>query len=154
MIHSSKFIPEFLRKLKEFNLKEDSISCEFFNLLKDISTSSYSVSPSNFKRAMGIKHRKFNNYQQHDSQEFLRHLLEDISSEMNLSKSKIFKELETKDKSITTLNEDYHKLFLERENSIILDIFYGQFCNTFQCNECSFKTYSFEKFIDIPILLG
>jgi ubiquitin C-terminal hydrolase len=136
------------------NINEGTITYEFYNLLKEISTSNYSISPSSFKDTFGRKHRKFNNYAQHDSQEFLRHLLEDISSEMNLSRSKVFRELDTKEKSLIVLNEEYHKLFLERENSIILDIFYGQFCNTFECNKCNYKTYSFEKFIDIPILLG
>jgi ubiquitin C-terminal hydrolase len=135
-------------------LSDSSISGEFYNLLKEISTSSYSVSPSSFKDAFGRKHRKFLGYSQHDSQELMRHLLEDISSEMNLAKSKIFKELDTKDKYLTLLNEEYHKLFLERENSLVTDIFYGQMCNSFECNQCSFKTHSFEKFIDIPILLG
>jgi ubiquitin C-terminal hydrolase len=136
------------------NISDGTITYEFYNLLKEISTSNFSISPSSFKDIFGRKHRKFNNYAQHDSQEFLRHLLEDISSEMNLSRSKVFRELDTKEKSLVVLNEDYHKLFLERENSIILDIFYGQFCNTFECNKCNYKTYSFEKFIDIPILLG
>ena len=122
--------------------------------MKEVSISNYSVSPTSFKEAFGRKHRKFNGYSQHDSQELLRHLLEDISSEMNLSKSKVFRELDTKDKSLLVLNDDYHKLFLERENSVVTDIFYGQFCNTFLCSECRFKTYSFEKFIDIPLLLG
>lgn len=73
---------------------------------------------------------------------------------MNVSKNKTFKELDTKDKPLILLNEEYHKLFIERENSVVTDVFYGQMCNIFECNECSFKTYSFEKFIDIPILLG
>lgn len=154
MIHSSKFISEFLKIYKQLNLSEGSVAGEFYNLLKEVSTSNYSVSPSGLKDVFGLKHRKFNGYAQHDSQEFLRHLLEDLSSEMNLSKSKVFRELDTKDKSLLVMNQDYHMLFLERENSIITDIFYGQFCNTFECNECHFKTFSFEKFIDIPILLG
>ena len=43
---------------------------------------------------------------------------------------------------------------LFKADSIVLDIFQGQLCNTFECEQCKFKTYSFEKFIDLPILLG
>ena len=40
------------------------------------------------------------------------------------------------------------------EDSIITDIFNGIFITTFICNNCKYKTYNFESFLDIPLLLG
>lgn len=82
-------------------------------------------------------------------------MLEDISLELNRVKSiPGYKELDTKNKNKLQINDEFHKLYLKREDSIVLDVFQGQLCNTFECEYCKFKTYSFEKFIDLPILLG
>ena len=42
--------------------------------------------------------------------------------------------------------------FKSRENSIIVDIFYNQIINIFTCS-CGFESYSFQKLLDIPLLL-
>jgi len=97
----------------------------------------------------------FSGYQQHDSQEFCRILLEDISMDLNRVKNKPkYEELKTENKSKIQLNKDYHKLYLKREDSIVVDYFYGQLCNIFICSNCNLETYSYEKFLDIPILLS
>ena len=59
---------------------------------------------------------------QHDSIEFLRTLLDDISKELNINKN-IYKELTTEGKSKVDQNEEYHNFFIGRENSIIIFIF-------------------------------
>ena len=51
------------------------------------------------------------------------------------------------------LNFQYDKNFRERESSIIVDTFHGQSISIFQCGNCSYESYSFEKFLDIPLLL-
>jgi ubiquitin C-terminal hydrolase len=61
--------------------------------------------------------------------------------------------LDTKGKSKIQQNEEYNKFFLERENSIVIEIFYSQMINIFVCKNCGFKSYSFEKILDIPLLL-
>jgi len=155
LIHSSKFIPKFVKEITSSNNKKESTAYQFFYLLNKILLNSQSISPSEFKSFFSKKHRLFSGYSQHDSQEFLRHLLEDISLDLNrVKKIPAYKELETKNKSKILLNNEFHKLFTYREDSPVLDVFQGQFCNTFECENCKYKTYSFEKFIDIPILLG
>ena len=124
-------------------------------MLNKVSANSHSISPSEFKSFFSKKHRLFSGFSQHDSQEFLRHMLEDISLEMNRVRTiPAYKELDTKNKNKVQINNEFHNLFVDREDSIVLDIFQGQLCNTFECEQCKFKTYSFEKFIDLPILLG
>ena len=49
-------------------------------------------------------------------------------------------------------NFEYNKYFLERENSIITDLFYTQIINIFNC-KCGYESYSFQKLLDIPLLV-
>lgn len=98
--------------------------------------------------------KKFENFGQHDAQEFLRLYIEQLGIELN--KIKIiqnYQEFNTKNKNKLQLVDDYHNFFQKREKSIILDLFYGEYCNGFVCN-CGYETFSFEKMLDIPILLS
>lgn len=111
-----------------------------------------SFSPSNFKRDFCAKHNDYIRGQ-HDSIEFLRTLLDDISKEININQNiSAYKELTTIGKSKEEQNKEYHTFFIGRENSIIIDTFYIQIINIFTC-KCGFESYSFQKFLDIPLLL-
>ena len=44
-------------------------------------------------------------------------------------------------------------LYRRKENSFIISLFYPQIVNTFTC-KCGYISYSFEKIIDIPLLLN
>lgn len=141
----------FLRLLFEFNKEDD------FNSL-DISF---------FKEAFGMKHQQFVGLQQHDSMEFLRTLLEDLNKELNRifskpkykqidlmsslnGKSNLMKFNEVK----CILNREFHKQYRSRESSIIIDLFYGQLCRTFTCENCKKASYSFEKIMELPLALN
>ena len=105
------------------------------------------LSPYEFKYIFAKNHSLFNNNQQDDCIEFLRILFEDLSKANNRVKEKYsYKELETHNKDIKTIIRDFHKLFLEKENSFIIDNFYIQILNTYIC-QYGFENYSFEKMI-------
>ena len=107
-----------------------------------------SLSPYEFKYIFAKNHSLFNNNEQQDCIEFLRILFEDISKENNRVKEKYsYKELETYNKDKKTIIRDFHKLFLEKENSFIIDNFYIIILNTYIC-QYGFENYSFEKMID------
>jgi len=118
------------------NIKKDTTSYLFYNLLNKIASNSQSISPSDFKSFFSKKHKLFSGYSQHDSQEFLRHLLEDMTLEMNRVKAiPAYKELITKGKNKLQINEEFDNLYAKRENSVVNDVFQGQFCNTFECEK-------------------
>ena len=154
LIHCKPFIISlFQTKLTLSKSKE--ITYAFLDLcLSIINEKNFnSISPKNFYKIFTKKHKYFLNYEQHDSVEVLRNLLEDISKELNIIENKPkYKELDTKGKSKVEQNEEYNKFFLERENSIVVEIFYSQMINIFVCKNCGFKSYSFEKILDIPLL--
>jgi ubiquitin C-terminal hydrolase len=95
----------------------------------------------------------FRGYGQHDTQEFCRVLLEDMNRELNEVKHPApYKELNTLNKSKKQCDKEFDELFRSRENSLVMDVFYGQIINIFKCR-CGLETYSFQKILDIPLLL-
>ena len=166
IIHCEIFINKIITIKNSNLLKNESITNSFLklcNLLienKNRETSKYlrysflfnSISPTNFKSNFCDKHKEYTRGQ-HDSIEFLRTLLDDMSKEMNINQNiSAYKELTTEGKSKEEQSKEYHDFFLSRENSIIVDIFYNQMMNIFTC-ACGFESYSFQKLLDIPLLL-
>ena len=151
LIHCSYFISELLN-LKEKNPK-NKLTNSFLNLCNIYKNSKTSISPNNFRLIFCQNHFSFGNYGQHDTVEFLRNLLEDLSKELNIVKKiPCYKELKDEGKTKKEQMIEYNEYFLSRENSIIIKIFYPLIINVFIC-ECGFETYSFERILDIPLLL-
>ncbi len=145
LIHCSPFIEKLFCEVPTENLSK-----EFYDLCNE---QLLNVSkPINIKNIFSEKHNNYKGFLQHDSIEFCRLFLEDISYEMN--KVKIippYIELDDNNKTKEQINIEFDKIFKRRENSIVVDTFYGQFINIFKC-KCGFETYSYEKFLDIPLL--
>ena len=148
-----------IKKLVKINQKQKisnltPITSEFFNLCHTVSNPRETiVAPNNFKKIFSSKHSEYKGYAQLDNQEFCRILLEDMNYELNIIKfpSK-YKELSTEGKSKKECDREFDALFRSRENSIIIDTFYGQIINIFTCL-CGYETYSFQKVLDLPLLL-
>ena len=108
---------------------------------------------SNFIYYFTIKHQRFNAVEQNDSHEFLRVILEDNNSELNVAKNKSLYTEINYDFKTTKIGQEkvFNKNFLETENSIISKIFYWEIVNIFRC-KCNFESYGFQKILDIPLL--
>ena len=166
IIHCKKFLEKLILYKNDSLSNNNSISSSFLNLCYSLIQKKYSIeqsymshtyslssfSPSSFKNAFCLKHIDYVRGQ-HDSIEFLRTLLDDISKEININKNiSAYKELTTKGKTKEEQNKEYHEFFISRENSIIIDLFYTQIINIFKC-DCGFESYSCQKLLDIPLLL-
>jgi ubiquitin C-terminal hydrolase len=156
LIHTEPFIN---RLMNEKGIKLKRVALALYEVLEEIMTKSdntkSSVKPSNFKSIFGMVHSMYAGYSQQDSQEFLRKLLEDIAKELNrVTSVPAYKELDTRSNDKRKINNDFDRLFKSREDSIVGDTFYGQLVNIFTCQDCKHETYSFEKFMDIPLLLN
>jgi ubiquitin C-terminal hydrolase len=152
IFHCDAFVNYFLDKqyLKEpLNSIEDiSITKAFTNLAQQIQYSNESfLSPSQLRSAFIRKEDKYDNYEQHDSPELIIDFLDQISMELNRSKSTVY---ETKKNSLTTvtpfnsLNEK-----LNKQNSIVDDLFFGQSRYKYICTneKCGFVNNYFENFL-------
>jgi len=148
-----------IKKLVKINQKQKisnltPITSEFFNLCHIVSNHRETiVAPNNFKKVFSSKHSEYRGYAQLDTQEFCRILLEDMNYELNIVKfPSRYKELSTEGKTKKECDKEFDALFRSRENSIIIDTFYGQIINIFTC-VCGYETYSFQKILDLPLLL-
>ena len=156
LIHINIFIEKLISNVNPF--LKNLIYCliEISSCLINIGTKesenniSHSYSPINFKNEFIKLHSQFIEGQ-HDAIEFIRTLREDLSKVTRKNKS-IYKyqELNLDDKSKEEQNFEYNKYFLERENSIITDLFYTQMINIFNC-KCGYESYSIQKLLDIPL---
>ena len=162
LIHCFPFINLLFSALDDFKdvIEQKLITKSFINLCSSIiKIDNYnlkynfnSYNPTSFRNIFCKYHNQYTNNEQHDSLEFTRTLLDDISKEMNQTKIiSNYKELSTEGKSKEQQNKEYNDFYLCRENSIVVKIFYSQIMNIFVC-DCGDISYSFEKILDIPLL--
>ena len=146
--------------LKSTIYNKNGVTREFIKLSEEYisqkSNSSYykQISPKDFKRTFDLAHRQFSGYNQHDCQEFMRVLLEDISSETNIAPKTKFKELDDTGKSKEQFKAEYKVFYDNREKSVVTEFFFGELVTVFVCENCRNETYSFQKFMDIPLYLS
>ena len=158
LIHCPSFIYGFFSKDKLINKEKTPISYYLYSIcvhmMNTVNTQEKYLDISNFRYKFAEKHQTFGGYIQNDSQEFCRVLLEDLSNELNEVKTKaVYRTLTNSDKKQKIEKDaEFDKSFRERENSIIIDLFYAQLITSFTC-ECKEETYSFQKILDFPLLL-
>mmetsp|Transcript_4810 Transcript_4810/g.7278 ORF Transcript_4810/g.7278 Transcript_4810/m.7278 type:complete len:551 (-) Transcript_4810:40-1692(-) len=120
------------------------------------------ISPKRFKTAVDLAMDHFQDYGQHDVQEYFAFLLDAIHEDLNRvldagtihSKSKIW----GKDKELDEANQELiareaWRGYLSRNKSIIVDLFQGQLRSTLQCGKCGHKSIKFDPFmyLSLPI---
>eukprot|EP00124_Ichthyophonus_hoferi_P000477 Ihof_evm7s18 gene=Ihof_evmTU7s18 len=91
-----------------------------------------SIAPRAFKHKLGSYQPRFSGYQQQDAQELLSFLLDGLHEDLNRVKQKPYIEMPDSDDhpdeyKLAEISWDYHK---KRNDSIIVDLFQGQFKST------------------------
>ena len=103
---------------------------------------------------------RFNNSNQHDSSELLMYILNSLHEEINRDKSKgntsFYEPPKKENESEISTSQRFWNLFRKKNNSVIIDLFYGQLRNVTRCLSCGHSETTFEIFnilpIEIPIL--
>ena len=113
------------------------------------------INPHFFRVAFCVSTHKFMNNQQQDAMEFISLLLNYLHEDLNRVKQKpylIIEEQREKESDILASQRIY-SYNLKRDNSIIIDLFNGQFQNTIKCTTCfkEFKKYESFNNISLPI---
>ena len=112
--------------------------------------------PRDLKDTIGSKVEKFRGYGQQDSNEFMSYFLEYLNEDLNEVTKKEY--IEMKEKGEDESDEECSKRFwecnLKRNNSIITDLFCGQFKSTITCPDCNWINITFDPFdsINLPLL--
>ena len=137
------------------------LSDEFANILNKMWLENKKVvNPQDIKYAIADLNYAFNNNNQQDSSEFLLSLLNSLHDEINREKinsgSLFYEPPKGEDESDITASQRFWNLFKRKNNSVIIDLFYGQIKNTTKCLTCGHISTTFEIFnilpIEIPIL--
>jgi len=130
---------------------------EFSQILKKLWEERESViSPKNFRQAFCRINSQFLGQEQQDAQEFLSALLNILHERLNRITTKqnlkIIDEKKENESEFET-SKRWEKEQKVKNNSIIYDLFNGQFISTIICQGCGKKSTSFEQFniLSLPI---
>jgi len=111
------------------------------------------VDPSSLKGAVQRFAPRFSGYNQEDSQEFLRYLLEGLHEDVNRVITKpqpIHTEI---DSSLSVCEQamEAWKRYIRRDDSHLVDLFVGQLKSTLKCSDCNHESVTFEPFWDLSL---
>jgi ubiquitin carboxyl-terminal hydrolase 4/11/15 len=112
-----------------------------------------SSSPAALKRAIALFAPRFAGYQQHDAQEFLAFLLDGLHEDLNRIRRAPYVEMPdvTDDKNMKIAAAEAWNAHKRRNDSLVMDTFYGQFQSTCVCPRCDRVSVSFDTFNHVSL---
>lgn len=113
---------------------------------------SHPVDTTSFKSAFQRLSPRFAGYEQQDSQEFLRLLLDRLHMDVNRVKVKPRTPAPDPDETLkdNALAAHYWQRYLATDNSTVVDLFAGQLKSTLECSVCGHKSITFEVRTRVP----
>ena len=130
------------------------ICLEYYKFINKMWNESISkFCPKEFRINFCRKTQLFLNNEQQDSQEFLLSLLDNLHEDLNRITNKKYMELQEQKKGESDEEAskrwwDYH---ISRENSIIVDLFQGQFKSTIKCSKCGNHSISYDTYMNLGL---
>ncbi|KAK2701988.1 hypothetical protein QYM36_019377 [Artemia franciscana] len=112
-----------------------------------------SIAPAKLKELISQKVPQFAGYMQHDAQEFLTFLLDAVHEDLNRVKEKVYIEdkEDASDKSDRMKAKEAWDKYKLRNDSIIVDLFHGQFKSCLICPQCKKKSVTFDPFLSLSV---
>ncbi|KAI9242543.1 MAG: hypothetical protein BYD32DRAFT_477586, partial [Podila humilis] len=131
------------------------VSHAYANLIDKLWNGTSKVfSPCDFKSTIGRFSPSFTGYHQHDSQELLAFLLDGLHEDLNRILKKPYTQVPDSngrpDKEVAADCWNIHKA---RNDSIIVDLFQGQYKSTLVCPECKKVSVTFDPFMYLSLPL-
>lgn len=112
------------------------------------------VTPWDVKQIIAMKAVQFAGFSQHDSQEMLSFLLENLHEDVNKVAKKPYVEYkDSANRADSDISKEFWDGFLKREQSLLVDLFYGQLKSRVQCTQCEHVSLTFDPFnmLSLPI---
>lgn len=112
-----------------------------------------SISPTALKRAISHFAPRFAGCLQHDAQEFLAYLLDGLHEDLNRIRKAPYVELPdvTEGQNMAVAGARAWDGHRRRNDSLVMDSFYGQFKSTCVCPQCSRVSVSFDAFNHVSL---
>ncbi|KAF9096175.1 CSN-associated deubiquitinating enzyme Ubp12 [Mortierella sp. AD031] len=111
-------------------------------------------SPREFKQTIGRFAPSFTGYHQHDSQELLAFLLDGLHEDLNRIIKKPYTEVpDSNGRPDEEVANDCWEIHKARNDSIIVDLFQGQYKSTLVCPECEKVSVTFDPFMYLSLPL-
>jgi len=159
----------FLYNFDEKYLNKDNIlgtggllTLGYINLLLiyNNNTNNKYITPETFKIILGLCSKKFEGNEQEDSHEFISYLLDMLHEDLNRVK------YNPKDKNTSIKYDNNNKYtdeeksiidwnnFLKRNQSVLIDIFYGQLKSCVICPNCNYNSINFNSFLSLELSIN
>lgn len=112
-----------------------------------------STSPSALKRAIALFAPRFAGCIQHDSQEFLAYFLDGLHEDLNRIRKAPYVEMPdvTDGQNMNVAAFRAWEAHCRRNDSLVMDTFYGQFKSTCVCPKCNRVSLSFDAFNHVSL---
>eukprot|EP00347_Sterkiella_histriomuscorum_P018454 403345455 len=132
---SGRLVQAYAKLLNEMWNQEDSV-----------------VRPHMFKRILGEYAQQFQGFGQHDSQECINSILDLLSEDLYRKPKKPYVEqTEAGDRSDDVAAQEAWLKHLVRNESVIVDLFHGQYKSTLVCSICSRVSVTFDPFMTLSL---
>jgi len=111
------------------------------------------TAPHNLKRVLGKRVARFSGYGQQDACELLNYLLDLIHEDLNRVKKKPYVEMPDHDgkRPDQEMSKLFWQAFLARNQSIVVDLMYGQLKSTVRCTACGNTSITFDPYLSLPL---
>ena len=106
-----------------------------------------------FKKAVGNCNDRFRGMSQQDTHEFVTFLIDSLHEDLNRVKEKKYIEKEERELPDEVKSKIEWNNYLRRNQSILVDLFYGQFKSTVTCSECKKSCIDFNIFSSLSVNL-
>ncbi|KAK8757004.1 hypothetical protein V5799_000296 [Amblyomma americanum] len=113
-----------------------------------------SFAPARLKSLISIKAPQFTGFAQHDAQEFMAFLLDGLHEDLNRIHNKPYVErVESAGRPDSIVADESWSNYKLRNDSIVVDLFQGQYKSTVICPKCHKVSISFDPFLYLTVPL-
>ncbi|THH21501.1 hypothetical protein EW146_g63 [Bondarzewia mesenterica] len=153
LAHTKELIDYFLSGVYKEELNTDNP----LGMNGEIAESFVHTLPASSNPYYNVFAPQFSGYQQHDSQELVAFLLDGLHEDLNRVLKKPYVEKPDweggGDRELIKLARDSWEGYMKRNDSVIVDLFQGQYKSTLVCPECQKISITFDPFMYLTLPL-
>lgn len=110
------------------------------------------TAPWDLKKTLGSRISRFSGYGQQDACELVNYILDLMHEDLNRISEKPYIEMsEEKHRSDEVVSQEFWDAFIARNQSIIVDLMYGQLKSTVTCLSCGNISIAFDPYLTISL---